>query len=63
LNHKGAESIFTVYLAIDEDPKYFKSISNSHLFYTPYRKGLGSIIKEKQQNIIKIGIILIKRNI
>jgi len=53
LNHKGAESIFTVYLAIDEDPKYFKSISNSHLFYTPYRKGLGSIIKEKQQNIIK----------
>ncbi len=52
LSHKGAESIFTIYLAVDEEPEYFKRISHSHFFYTPYRRGLGSIVKEEQGFIL-----------
>jgi len=53
IKHRGAESIFSIYLAVDEEPQYFKNISNSHFFYTPYKRGLGDIIKEKQRYIIE----------
>ena len=53
LGHRGAESIFTLYAAVDEDPSYFAGISSSHLFYTPSRQGLGSIIREEQNYILE----------
>lgn len=40
---RGADSVFTVYAAVDEPPETFKAISNGHLFYTPVRQGLGEI--------------------
>lgn len=52
LNHKGAESIFTIYLAVNQEPEYFKNISNCHLFYTPYRNGLGNINGEEKEFLI-----------
>lgn len=53
LAHRGAESIFTLYIAVDEDPEYFAKISTSHLFYTPSRQGLGSLVHEEQLYIIE----------
>lgn len=43
LSHKGAESIFSVFLAVDLPPSYFEEKASGHLFYTPDRKGLGTI--------------------
>lgn len=42
---KGAESVFTFYLALDEPVEVLSSIPTGHLFYTPSRKGLGSRAK------------------
>jgi len=36
----GNDSVLTLYLMVDEDPDYFKTISHGHFFYTPSRKGL-----------------------
>jgi all-trans-retinol 13,14-reductase len=38
---RGADSIFTVYLAVDESPEPFRNIAHGHFFYTPSRQGLG----------------------
>ena len=40
---KPGESVFSLYLEVDLPPTYFKNISNGHFFYTPSKKGLGSI--------------------
>ena len=63
VQHKGAESIFTLFLAVDEEPKYFSNISTGHLFYTPSKKGLGSIIREEQEYIISNWNMLTKPEI
>jgi protoporphyrinogen oxidase len=39
----GTDSIFSVFVAVDEPPEVFEAISNGHFFYTPSRKGLGEI--------------------
>jgi len=36
----GGDSIFTLYVTLDMDKKFFDSISSAHFFYTPYKKGL-----------------------
>ena len=41
LSKKGAESVFTVFMAVNQDPAIFKNISYGHFFYTPSRDGLG----------------------
>jgi phytoene dehydrogenase-like protein len=43
LQRKGAESVFSVFLAVDLPPESFGKIATGHLFYTPDRKGLGQI--------------------
>lgn len=41
LASRGAESVFSVFLAVDQDPAEFRKISHGHFFYTPSREGLG----------------------
>ncbi len=43
LSCRGAESVFTVFMGIDESPEYFSKISHGHFFYTPSKKGLGEL--------------------
>jgi phytoene dehydrogenase-like protein len=54
LSHKGAESVFTVFAAVNMPPEYFSSKASGHSFYTPNRKGLGTIhtleLKELKKN-------------
>lgn len=40
---KGAESVFSVFMAIDQPSDMFKAISGPHFFYTPSRSGLGDL--------------------
>lgn len=40
LSSKGAESVFSVFLAVDEPPEYFRKVSGCHIFYTPFKRGL-----------------------
>lgn len=35
----GNDSIFTLYLTVDQNKAYFEDISTGHFFYTPSRKG------------------------
>ncbi len=43
LGRKGAESVFSVFLAVDIPPEFFGKIATGHIFYTPDKKGLGQI--------------------
>lgn len=38
---RGTDSVFTVYLAVNETPETFRQIAHGHFFYTPSRQGLG----------------------
>jgi phytoene dehydrogenase-like protein len=41
LMNKGGESVFTLFLEVDEPLESFEKIANGHFFYTPSRQGLG----------------------
>jgi len=41
-SHSG-DSVFSVFLSVDEPPKYFSSKSEGHFFYTPDPHGLGDL--------------------
>lgn len=38
---RGTDSVFTLYLGVNEPPESFRRISHGHFFYTPSREGLG----------------------
>jgi phytoene dehydrogenase-like protein len=52
LSKRGGDSLFTLFIAVDEPLDRFKSISNGHFFYTPSKKGLGETHKSKLGNLI-----------
>ncbi|TFF99536.1 MAG: NAD(P)/FAD-dependent oxidoreductase [Promethearchaeota archaeon] len=52
LSNRGGDSVFSLYLGIDEPLEKFQSISNGHFFYTPSRKGLGESIWTTLKEII-----------
>ena len=39
----GADSVLSLFLAVDQPPGYFRAISHGHLFYTPDSRGLGDL--------------------
>jgi phytoene dehydrogenase-like protein len=39
--YEGGDSVFSVFLSVDEPPAYFGSKSHGHFFYTPDPRGLG----------------------
>jgi phytoene dehydrogenase-like protein len=43
---KGGDSVFTVYLTVDENKEYFSDICTGHFFYTPQTKGLSCVNKK-----------------
>ena len=47
LASRGAESVFTLFLAVDLPPAFFSAISAGHFFYTPSREGLGDLHREQ----------------
>lgn len=43
MSKKGGESVYSIFLEIDEPLETFRNIANGHFFYTPSKKGLGGI--------------------
>ncbi len=41
LEKRGGDSVFTIFLEVDEPTESFKRIANGHFFYTPSKMGLG----------------------
>lgn len=52
LNHKGGESVFTLFLQVDEPLESFGKIANGHFFYTPSRKGLGETHRKELYDLL-----------
>lgn len=53
LGHRGAESVFSVFLAADLPPETFAAVSTGHVFYTPDRKGLGEVHTAELKDLLK----------
>ena len=49
----GAESVFTLFLQVDEPLESFARIANGHFFYTPSRQGLGDIHRGELQRLLR----------
>lgn len=43
---RGGDSVFTVYLTVDEQKTYFSEICTGHFFYTPDKRGLSVVNKD-----------------
>jgi phytoene dehydrogenase-like protein len=52
LSSYGAESVFTLFLAVDLPSAYFKEISEGHFFYTPSKEGLGELHRSQLAAIL-----------
>lgn len=49
---RGGESIFSLYLEVDQPLSYFGNIANGHFFYTPSNKGLGKTHTEELEQLL-----------
>lgn len=52
LRGKGSDSVFTLFLGVDESPETFAEIAKGHLFYTPSREGIGEIYRSDLDSIL-----------
>lgn len=52
-NAATGDSVFEVFLEVDEPPETFAAISNPHFFYTPSPRGLGTLHREDVEHLIK----------
>jgi phytoene dehydrogenase-like protein len=52
LKSKSGESVFTLFLQVDEPLEHFGKIANGHFFYTPSRKGLGETHRKELNDIL-----------
>ncbi len=53
LSKHGAESVFSVFIAVDKPPETFKGISNGHFFYSPSKKGLGETHRSELKSLLE----------
>ncbi|MDM8003731.1 MAG: NAD(P)/FAD-dependent oxidoreductase [Bacteroidota bacterium] len=47
LKHRGGDSVFTLFMEVDEPLESFRKTANGHFFYTPLKEGLGIIHREE----------------
>lgn len=52
LSGKGNDTVFTLFLEVDESPKTFAKISNGHFFCSPSKAGLGKVNKEELNEVL-----------
>ncbi|MBN2862573.1 MAG: NAD(P)/FAD-dependent oxidoreductase, partial [Bacteroidales bacterium] len=52
LEKRGGDSVFTLFVEVDEPVESFKKIANGHFFYSPSRKGLGEIHRGELDKIL-----------
>ena len=49
----GTDSIFSVFIAVDEAPEKFEAFSSGHFFYTPSKKGLGETHRSEMKSVLE----------
>ena len=49
---KGGDSVFTVYLSVQEKKAYFEKICTGHFFYTPDKRGLSIVSKTEIEKFL-----------
>ena len=52
LKERGGDSVFSLFLGVNEPLENFKKISNGHFFYTPSKIGLGETHREELNNLL-----------
>jgi len=52
LQNRGTDSVFTIFLQVDEAPQSFAAVANGHFFYTPSRQGLGETHRKELQDLL-----------
>ncbi len=52
LNNRGGDSVYTLFLEVDEPLESFKKIANGHFFYTPSKLGLGETHWDELNNLL-----------
>lgn len=55
LASRGGDSVFSLFIGVDQPPQAFASITNGHVFYTPSRKGLGETHLSELKNLLAKG--------
>ncbi|MBI9107605.1 MAG: NAD(P)/FAD-dependent oxidoreductase [Spirochaetales bacterium] len=51
LSVSAGESVFSIFLAVDEAPAVFRNISKGHFIYTPQLEGLGELHRKQLEQI------------
>ncbi|MFC1784747.1 phytoene desaturase family protein [Candidatus Neomarinimicrobiota bacterium] len=52
LKNRGGDSVFTLFLEVDEPLESFKKIANGHFFYTPSKQGLGETHRSEIRTLL-----------
>ncbi len=52
LKSRGTDSVFSLYLQVDEPPGSFGKIAHGHFFYTPSKKGLGQTHRKELDDLL-----------
>jgi phytoene dehydrogenase-like protein len=53
LEKRGGDSVFTLFVEVDEPMDSFKKIANGHFFYSPSKQGLGEIHWSELNSILE----------
>ena len=53
LEKRGGDSVFTLFVEVDEPVESFRKIANGHFFYSPSKQGLGETHWSELNNILK----------
>ena len=53
LEKRGGDSVFTLFVEVDEPPDSFKKIANGHFFYSPSKQGLGETHWSELNELLK----------
>ena len=53
LKNRGGDSVFTLFLEVDEPLESFGKIAHGHFFYTPSRQGLGETHREELDSLLR----------
>lgn len=53
MKNRGGDSVYSLFLEVDEPLDSFRKISNGHLFYTPSSKGLGQTNRKELDTLLR----------
>jgi phytoene dehydrogenase-like protein len=53
LKNRGGDSVFSLFLGVDEPLESFRKIAHGHFFYTPSKLGLGETHREELNSLLR----------